>query len=104
MDKINNQDVIIVKKDSDGVTRARFHCDGCECSHIIPVGNGQNDWHWNEDKVKPTFSPSILTQYPNWGAEGFVKRCHSFVEDGNIRYLSDCTHELAGKTVPLTLI
>ncbi|MGC4033677.1 MAG: hypothetical protein QM754_18485 [Tepidisphaeraceae bacterium] len=28
-------------------------------------------------------------------------RCHSFVRDGQIEFLGDCTHELAGKTVPL---
>lgn len=27
--------------------------------------------------------------------------CHSFVTDGNIQFLSDCTHSLAGQTVPL---
>jgi hypothetical protein len=25
--------------------------------------------------------------------------CHVFVKAGEIQYLSDCTHELAGKTV-----
>jgi hypothetical protein len=28
-------------------------------------------------------------------------RCHSFVRAGMIEFLSDCTHELAGKTVPI---
>lgn len=27
--------------------------------------------------------------------------CHSFVRDGLIQYLPDCTHHLAGQTVPL---
>lgn len=27
--------------------------------------------------------------------------CHSFVRDGQIQYLGDCTHEYAGKTVDL---
>lgn len=29
------------------------------------------------------------------------KRCHSFVTDGVMQFLSDCTHELAGKTAPI---
>ena len=29
------------------------------------------------------------------------KVCHSFVRDGRIEFLSDCTHELAGQTVEL---
>ncbi|WP_241754456.1 hypothetical protein [Cupriavidus basilensis] len=27
--------------------------------------------------------------------------CHSFVTDGRIQFLGDCTHALAGQTVPL---
>lgn len=27
--------------------------------------------------------------------------CHTFVTDGKINFLSDCTHELAGQTVPM---
>jgi hypothetical protein len=27
--------------------------------------------------------------------------CHVFVENGKIRFLDDCTHELAGKTVDI---
>lgn len=27
--------------------------------------------------------------------------CHSFVTDGRIQFLSDCTHSLAGQTVDL---
>jgi hypothetical protein len=34
-------------------------------------------------------------------AAGAPTRCHSFVTDGNIAYCPDCTHALAGKTVPL---
>lgn len=29
--------------------------------------------------------------------------CHSFVRNGKIEFLSDCTHELAGKTVELEI-
>jgi hypothetical protein len=28
-------------------------------------------------------------------------RCHSFITDGKIEFLSDCTHSLAGQTVEL---
>jgi len=27
--------------------------------------------------------------------------CHSFITDGQIKFLGDCTHELAGQTVAL---
>ncbi len=43
---------------------------------------------------KPTFSPSLLILDP-------ARRCHSWVTKGNIRFLNDCAHQLAGKTVEL---
>jgi len=74
---------------------------------------------------RPTFTPSILVQwteftekgnadYEAWVASGCPtspneklrfescdRRCHSFVTDGQIQFLGDCTHALAGQTVPL---
>lgn len=54
--------------------------------------------------MRPTVSPSILVQYGGHdaGIDGAPpKQCHMFVRDGQIQYLSDSTHELAGKTVPM---
>ena len=78
-----------------------FHCPGCEMSHAVRVRSADGrrpSWEWNGDMVRPTFSPSILVQ---WTYAGVPKVCHSFVRDGQIEFLSDCTHALAGKTVPL---
>lgn len=70
-----------------------FECPGCGCAHFV------NDrWQFNGDVDKPTVKPSILAQF----TEGREKvRCHSFVTDGNIRYLNDCTHDLAGSVVEI---
>lgn len=51
-------------------------------------------WEFNNDFERPTVRASVLT----WNDES---RCHSFITDGKIQFLSDCTHELAGKTVEL---
>lgn len=59
-----------------------------------------NNWSWNGDTERPTLKPSILTQF-TWGEERTVHRCHSFVNDGVIQFLSDCSHELVGKTCDL---
>jgi len=60
-------------------------------------------WEFNGDYDKPTFSPSILMT--TWESINETEkrdvRCHSFVTDGKIQFLSDCTHELAGQTVEL---
>lgn len=86
-------------------TLLRFHCVGCNRDHYIQYGasDGPN-WRWNLDTEAPTFSPSVLVTYD--GADAGVggsppSRCHSFVTDGLIRYLDDCTHGHAGSTVAL---
>lgn len=57
-------------------------------------------WTFNGNLEKPTFSPSLLvTGYLN--AEQPDGVCHSYITDGKIQYLSDSTHEYAGKTIEL---
>jgi hypothetical protein len=72
-----------------------FHCPGCGHAHAVTVNgkkNGSNaSWEWNGSMDKPTFTPSL----------NVVGYCHSFVRDGNIQFLSDCTHKLAGQTVEI---
>ncbi|NMZ72988.1 hypothetical protein HBO32_07745 [Pseudomonas nitroreducens] len=79
-----------------------FLCPGCSMLHGVRVGPGSQHprWDWNGDVNKPTFSPSILVTYW-WGEQREDRRCHSFVRDGRIEFLSDCTHALAGQTVDL---
>lgn len=36
-----------------------------------------------------------------WEQTKVEKVCHSFVTDGRIQFLADCTHDLAGLTVDL---
>lgn len=77
-----------------------FWCNGCDALHTIRAGGNKPVWTFNGDMVKPTFSPSHLT-----GSKKFTeRRCHSFIENGNIRYLNDCHHDLKGQTVPLPTI
>lgn len=69
--------------------------------HGLNVLNGQQpDWTWNGDVDRPTFAPSVLVRYP-WGSDQHQVVCHSFVRDGRIEFLGDCTHALAGQTVDL---
>jgi hypothetical protein len=84
-------------------------CPGCKCGHAV-----NNTWTFNGDLEKPTFSPSILvkgTKDITDDEHAIIMRgekfdpirtvCHSFVTDGKIQFLSDCTHGLAGQTVDL---
>jgi Family of unknown function (DUF6527) len=92
--------------DKNGVESVVFRCPGCS-QHIIPVrrpaaGHGASGsrWGWNGDLDRPTLNPSILTRY---GPDG-ANVCHSFVTDGRIQFLGDCTHALAGQTVDLPAV
>ncbi len=76
-----------------------FHCPGCGYDHPFHTGGDANDhcqWDWNGSMDKPTFSPSLLVF-------GTVpeRRCHSFVRDGKIEFLSDCFHALKGQTIEI---
>lgn len=82
--------------------RLMFQCPGCECCHFVyvkPVGQ-KPCWGWNGSMERPTFEPSILVRGGNIGGL-YDGVCHSYVRDGNIQFLGDCTHKLAGQTVPL---
>lgn len=82
-----------------------FRCPGCKTAHRVQHGSDTGpNWNWNGDPVKPTFSPSVLVTYNGADAgdgEAPPAVCHSFVREGRIEFLTDCTHELAGQTVDL---
>jgi hypothetical protein len=105
-----------------------FRCPGCNEPHMVRVGEGPSPrWLYNNDPERPTFAPSILVrgiaapdgtemteaeeaEYDAILAKGGVEAafasrfgtcCHSFVEEGRIKFLGDCTHALVSQTVDL---
>ncbi len=91
--------------------RLVFRCPGCEDIHCVQVGAGPGPrWGFNGDFDRPTFTPSILVR---WNEPSDIEGefddptkdrqmiCHSFVRDGQIQFLGDCTHTMAGQTVHL---
>lgn len=86
-----------------------FWCPGCRGAHRIQHGAGQGPrWGWNGDVERPTFTPSVLVRTGRAVDPLFVPEegdppevCHTFVTDGRIQFLGDCTHALAGQTVDL---
>ncbi len=107
----------------EGDCRLMFKCPGCTGWHSIRhnAPSGVN-WEFNEDYDKPTISPSILvtgteltdkgrSDLASWQIAGYPKTdcafettptiCHSYITDGKIQFLSDCTHGLSGLTVDL---
>ena len=86
----------------DPEARMAFECPGCGMIHAMPT-TGPRAWEFNGDMVRPTFSPSILVRC-TVGIEHSPFVCHSFVRNGQIQFLPDCTHALAGQTVPLNVV
>jgi uncharacterized protein DUF6527 len=87
-------------------------CPGCEDVrlddgtrygglHMLPVTGDHEKrptWEWNQNLIKVTLSPSILTKTTRDESE-FI--CHSFLQEGMWKFLGDCSHSLANKTVPM---
>ena len=72
-------------------TQYHYWCPGCNFIHALSP-----DIHkFNGDFDRPTFTPSVLYDYSE------EHRCHSYINDGNIQFLNDCSHSLAGQTVEL---
>ncbi len=70
--------------------------DADRCSaHVFNIRKDGRGWDFDGSYEFPTFSPSMLAR----DSRGHI--CHSFVRNGKIEYLSDCTHELAGQTIDL---
>ena len=105
-----------------------FWCPGCDGAHGVKYGLGAGPrWTWNGNAEKPSFQPSILVRSYEMSAKGHADLearyalpeterkplpegyrydgkdtvCHSFVTDGRIQFLGDCTHTLAGQLVDL---
>lgn len=83
----------VVVKDGSSLV---FQCPGCDGLHR--VATGLLGWKWNQDSIRPSLSPAILS---TWMEGKTINRCHSMVTDGKIRFLEDSTHRYSGDTVML---
>ena len=99
--------VVEVRVIEEGGRMLTFVCPGCCYNHGIFIERTQRPvWTWNGDVEKPTIAPSILSKTGPWPDShatkaGKIDVCHFYVLDGNIEFLGDCTHGLAGQAVPL---
>lgn len=103
-----------VRTASDG--RNYWFCIACGRAH----GGPPEPWSFNGSQDKPTFAPSFLVrsghyipghtgecwctynaQHPDDPSGFQCLVCHTFVRDGTIQYLADCTHTYAGQTVAM---
>ena len=118
-----------VVRDSEGrFYGIKILCPGCLYSngtpmdhvlplHILPVVETEmsppislkDRWTFNGDFERPVFGPSLNTWWGGYRSGDHdipLHRCHSFIgcngaQPGQITFLTDSTHALAGKTVDL---
>ena len=94
-------------------THVSLRAPGRHWYRLIPL-TGEPHWTWNGDTEKPTFKPSFLMKGKRSLTDEEADRimageeldipdqvCHSFITAGQIRFLCDSTHELAGQTLDL---
>ena len=118
MSKLNRVDCY---KPENALYGYQYRCPGCGETHTLPVGMGNGEgyarWQFDGNMDKPTFYPSVLARgnkiekdadgdwTGHWLRDANGKTipytCHSFVKEGKIQFLGDCTHELAGATVDM---
>lgn len=80
---------------SETETQLQFLCPGCKELHAL-----NTTWTFNNSFEKPTVRPSVLVR--GWLNKNIPSGvCHSFITDGKIEFLTDCSHELKGQTVEL---
>jgi hypothetical protein len=109
----------------EGTYGYMFWCPGCKDTHAVNVAahpNGNRPvWGFNGDTVNPTFTPSLLVRsghfapghpgpecwctynqkHPDDPAPYVCQQCHTFITNGMIQFLGDCSHHLVGQTVPM---
>jgi hypothetical protein len=113
-----------VEQQADGGQRLLFLCPGCKFVHGPTIGPGAGPrWTFNGDYERPVFTPSLLVRWTEhhppvnagnlekwkhapWAQHPVERACHSFIgcngaAPGQIIFLGDCTHELAGKVVDI---
>jgi len=77
-----------------------YFCPGCLTNHMINTNRslGQPCHKLTGPLNKPTVRASVLSM----GNKRLDKpHCHSFITEGRISFMEDCTHKLAGQTVDM---
>ncbi len=107
--------------EKEGKEGYSFWCPGCKGYHgMIVKGDSKKGpvWGWNGSLDKPTFKPSLLVRSVSCPdnpeknkdgsyvleSDGRIKvakdiRCHSYINDGKIQFLGDCSHDIKGHSL-----
>lgn len=72
-------------------------CPACLEMHILP----DHGWTFDGNLERPTFQPSFKHES---GLEGARWICHYVLTSGILNYCTDCSHGMAGRSVPMELV
>ncbi len=75
-----------------------FRCLACKEFHEVRL-EGPHAWWWNGSMESPTIRQSVLVNGSRANPDAEV--CHSYITDGKIQYLDDCSHSMKGQTIEL---
>lgn len=86
-----------------------FRCPACQITHgfVVSTDAMLRGWDFNGDIERPTVWPDISGACPRRDSDGrFIYEppwvhCHLFLRDGILEFWPDCSHALAGQSVPL---
>jgi hypothetical protein len=99
--------------DAGAVIGYMFMCPGCKRDHAVHIAEKNScgaQWSFNGNMEMPTFSPSLVQRIGPWpdgsmqdgkNVGGTTDVCHLILTDEICQFQTDCTHELAGKSVTL---
>lgn len=69
-------------------------CPACDEAHRLPAS-----WWFDGNLSCPSFKPSFRQHTAD--RHGNARQCHYMLTAGTLHYCGDCTHALAGQSVPL---
>lgn len=75
--------------DAEGTPIMSFYCRACSTTHSFYTAAGRV-----QDETKPTVRTQIIVDAPGCF-------CHVVITDGILHYLPDCTHAMAGLSMPM---
>lgn len=95
------KEVVYQIKNTSGEQKGyMIFCPACKCAHVF-----DERWNFNGDFFSPTFKPSMLvnaSQDQKDASQGELgHRCHFYIINGHIQFLSDSTHGMINRTVKL---
>lgn len=91
-------DVIKLAESPTGKLLLGYLCPACCEAHYVPIEEPNSAgavWTWDGNPDRPTPNPSHAVNVVS------NHRCNHFITEGQIQFMDDCGHSMAGQIVDL---